>query len=68
MWEGFEAMKKNLYKFWTQLTNAATTVNNTDFVNRDLSKNYSTPFSFFSCHPHRGNNCDLIVLLAMEIM
>ena len=46
--EGFEAMKKNLYKFWTQLANA---VSDTDFVNRDLSKNYAIFILFLSSSP-----------------
>ena len=48
--EGFEAMKKNLYKFWTQLNNAIT-VSDTDFVNRDLSKNYAIFILFLSSSP-----------------
>ena len=43
-------MKKNLYKFWTQLTNAIT-VSDTDFVNRDLSKNYAIFILFLSSSP-----------------
>ena len=43
-------MKKNLYKFWTQLNNAIT-VSDTDFVNRDLSKNYAIFILFLSSSP-----------------
>ena len=43
-------MKKNLYKIWTQLTNAIT-VSDTDFVNRDLSKNYAIFILFLSSSP-----------------
>ena len=43
-------MKKNLYRFWTSRNNALT-VSDTDFVNRDLSKNYAIFILFLSSSP-----------------